>query len=46
MPGRNDGSTPEPYVHGYAYALEAAQTPIEAGSQQIQASVTVTYSAS
>jgi uncharacterized protein len=44
---RNDGSTPEPYVHGYALAdLAAAQTPIEAGSQQIQASVTVTYSAS
>jgi uncharacterized protein YggE len=32
----------------YGAALEAAKasTPIEAGSQQIQASVTVTYSAS
>jgi hypothetical protein len=46
---RNDGSTPYPYAtHGYAFdALQAsAGTPVEAGSQQIQASVTVTYSAS
>jgi uncharacterized protein YggE len=42
----NNGSAPEPYYHAYAYAqLAAAGAPIEAGSQQIQASVTVTYTA-
>jgi uncharacterized protein YggE len=44
----NNSSAPEPYYRAsYAVAgLAAAQAPIEAGSQQIQASVTVTYSAS
>jgi uncharacterized protein YggE len=39
-----EGGQPTPIV--YAQAMEAAKpTPIEAGTQQIQASVTVTYSA-
>ena len=42
----NDGSTPGPIVYGYADAVAKSSTPIEAGSQQIQATVTVTYSAS
>ncbi|HEY2355678.1 MAG TPA: SIMPL domain-containing protein [Gaiellaceae bacterium] len=43
----NNGSGPEPYYRSYAFAAEAAApTTIEAGTQQIQASVTVTYSAS
>lgn len=42
----NGGSTPTPIYYGYADSAKVAATPIEAGSQQIQASVTVTYSAS
>ena len=44
----NESSTPTPIMYGDALAAHgaAAATPIEAGSQQIQASVTVTYSAS
>jgi len=41
----NESSTPGPIAYGYA-ADAKASTPIEAGSQQIQATVTVTYSAS
>ena len=41
----NESNTPTPIMYG-ALAAKAAGTPIEAGSQQIQASVTVTYSAS
>jgi uncharacterized protein len=38
------GQAPVP-VYGMALAAKAASTPIEAGTQQVQASVTVTYSA-
>jgi hypothetical protein len=42
----NNGSTPGPIMYE-GYALDAAKgAPIEAGSQQISATVTVTYSAS
>jgi len=41
----NESSTPGPIAYG-AYDVAKASTPIEAGSQQIQATVTVTYSAS
>lgn len=41
----DEGSQPSPIVYGDALAAKAA-TPIQAGTQQIQASVTVTYSAS
>jgi len=42
----NEGSTPTPIMYGALDAAKTAGTPIEAGSQQIQASVTVVYSAS
>jgi uncharacterized protein len=42
----NEGSTPTPIMYGAALSAAKASTPIEAGSQQVQASVTVTYSAS
>jgi uncharacterized protein YggE len=42
----NESSTPSPIMYNDALAAGKAATPIEAGSQQIQASVTVTYSAS
>ena len=43
----NNGSTPGPINYSYAAdSLQKAATPIQAGSQQIQATVTVTYSAS
>jgi hypothetical protein len=43
----DDGSsTPGPIAYAMADAVGKAAPPIEAGSQQIQASVTVTYSAS
>ncbi len=42
----NVSNTPSPIFYGAMDAAKAAGTPIEAGSQQIQASVTVTYSAS
>jgi hypothetical protein len=44
----NQSSTPGPIFYGAADSLAAgkAPTPIQAGSQQIQASVTVVYSAS
>ncbi len=42
----NESSTPTPIMYGALDAAKAAGTPIEAGSQQVQASVTVTYSAS
>lgn len=42
----NQSSTPTPIMYGLDKAAVGASTPIEAGSQQIQASVTVTYSAS
>ena len=41
----NEGSSPTPIMYG-ALDAKAAGTSIEAGSQQIQASVTVVYSAS
>jgi uncharacterized protein YggE len=41
----NSGSTPGPIAYG-AYDVEKSSVPIEAGSQQISATVTVTYSAS
>ena len=42
----NEGSQPTPIVYGAALAESAkAAPPIEAGTQKIQASVTVTYSA-
>jgi uncharacterized protein YggE len=42
----NESSTPTPIVYGAALRADAqAATPIQAGTQQIQASVTVTYSA-
>ena len=44
----NSGSTPTPIYYGAQLAMDSAKapTPIEAGTQQIQATVTVTYSAS
>jgi uncharacterized protein YggE len=42
----NDSSTPGPIVYGAMDSLAKAATPIQAGSQQIQATVSVTYSAS
>lgn len=42
----NQNETPTPIMYGAALDAAKASTPIEAGSQQIQASVTVTYSAS
>ena len=44
----NSGSTPTPIYYGSSLAMDSAKvaTPIQAGSQQIQATVTVTYSAS
>ena len=42
----NQSSTPGPIAYGAAFEAAKASTPIEAGSQQIQATVTVTYSAS
>jgi hypothetical protein len=44
----NQSSTPPPIVYGAQLAAKAVgtSTPIEAGSQQIQATVTVVYSAS
>jgi uncharacterized protein YggE len=43
----NNGSTPTPIYYGAEFDKAArAPTPIEAGSQRIQATVTVTYSAS
>ncbi len=42
----NENSSPSPIVYGAALEAAKSATPIEAGSQQIQASVTVTYSAS
>lgn len=43
----NTGSTPSPIYFQRGFdAVGKASTPIEAGSQQIQATVTVTYSAS
>src|SRR4029077_16202402 len=40
-----EGGSPTPIVYGEALASRAAGPPIEAGTQKIQASVTVTYSA-
>ncbi|MDX6481775.1 MAG: uncharacterized protein QOG85_2285 [Gaiellaceae bacterium] len=43
----NNGSTPGPIAYeGYAMDSAKGATPIEAGSQEISATVTVTYSAS
>lgn len=42
----SEGGDASPPVPMYAAARDAASVPIEAGTQQIQASVTVTYSAS
>ena len=43
----NNGSTPGPIMYeGYAMDAAKAATPIEAGTQQISATVTVTYAAS
>lgn len=42
----DQGSQPGPIVFGALDAAKSAATPIEAGSQQIQATVTVSYSAS
>jgi len=42
----NESSTPTPIMYAATDAVGKAATPIEAGSQEIQASVTVTYSAS
>jgi uncharacterized protein YggE len=42
----NGGSTPGPIPYGAMAASATAAPPIEAGTQQVQASVTVTYSAS
>jgi uncharacterized protein YggE len=42
----HEGGTPTPIVYGQAMATAAkAAPPIEAGTQQIQATVTVTYAA-
>ena len=40
-----EGGTPTPIVYGEALAAKGTAVPIEAGTQKIQASVTVTYSA-
>jgi uncharacterized protein YggE len=40
-----DGGAPTPIVYGEALAAKGTAVPIEAGTQKIQASVTVTYSA-
>jgi uncharacterized protein YggE len=40
-----EGGAPTPIVYGEALAARATAVPIEAGTQKIQASVTVTYSA-
>jgi uncharacterized protein len=40
-----EGGGPTPIVYGEALAAKPAGVPIEAGTQQIQASVTVTYTA-
>jgi uncharacterized protein len=40
-----EGGAPTPIVYGAALAAPRAAPPIEAGTQKIQASVTVTYSA-
>jgi uncharacterized protein len=42
----NQSSTPTPIMYGAPLAERAMATPIEAGTQQIQATVTVVYSAS
>ncbi|HUZ16561.1 MAG TPA: SIMPL domain-containing protein [Gaiellaceae bacterium] len=42
----NESNSPTPIMYGALDAAKAAGTPIEAGTQQIQASVTVVYSAS
>jgi len=42
----NQSSTPGPIMYASAMNSAKASTPIEAGTQQVQASVTVTYSAS
>ena len=42
----NQSSTPGPIAYGAAFDAAKGSTPIEAGSQQVQATVTVTYSAS
>jgi uncharacterized protein YggE len=40
----HEGGAPSPIVYGAALARASAAPPIEAGTQKIQASVTVTYS--
>jgi hypothetical protein len=40
-----EGGTPTPIVYGEALSAKGTAVPIEAGTQKIQASVTVTYSA-
>lgn len=40
-----EGGAPTPIVYGEALAARATAVPIEAGTQKIEASVTVTYSA-
>lgn len=40
-----EGGAPTPIVYGEALAAKGTAVPIEAGTQKIQASVTVTYSA-
>jgi uncharacterized protein len=42
---REGGAAPTPLVYGDALTAKASAPPIEAGTQKIQASVTVTYSA-
>ena len=42
----NESSTPGPIMYAAAIGSEEASTPIEAGTQQVTASVTVVYSAS
>ena len=42
----NQSSTPGPIMYAASMDSAKASTPIEAGTQQVQASVTVTYSAS
>ncbi len=42
----NESSTPGPIMYAAEAAVAKAPTPIEAGTQQVQATVTVTYSAS
>lgn len=41
----NEGGSPAPIVYGAALAARGAAPPIEAGTQKIDASVTVTFSA-